>query len=404
MARQKGYFRVVIDLEKNLRYSHSFQSDQNQLVIDFPNAKLASKIGFKSLNRIKDKALESIEYIKGQGYHRQLLLNLGSYKKYHVFKLDNPNRIVVDIFDADKKSRVEKIKPKSIVKKTKIARIEKKQAREVVEKKQKPVKDSINEILAGIEPNVQVETQIKGVPKGLINRSELTIVIDPGHGGKDSGAVGLYRLMEKDIVLDIGLRLKKILEKKYKCKIVMTRSTDVFIPLEERTKIAEEHNASLFISIHVNATKRKRAKGIETYFLSPARSESALETQARENMVAGGKDNETMSDLELIFASMKNTQKVNESSLLAGSIQNSLVGDVKRKYGYAKNLGVKTAMFFVLFGASMPAVLVETSFVTNPQDARRLKTGGFRHIAATSIYKGIDKYLKQATIEYNVKK
>jgi len=149
--------------------------------------------------------------------------------------------------------------------------------------------------------------------------------------------------------------------------------------------------ADLFVSIHVNSNTHRSARGVETYFLSPARSRSAMLTAARENMIKLSDGNESMDDINFIFLDMKNTERINQSSLMARSVQNSVVSGLRKKYG-TKDHGVKSAMFYVLRGARMPSVLVETSFISNRTEEKRLKSGRFLQTLAEGIARGIKRF------------
>lgn len=226
------------------------------------------------------------------------------------------------------------------------------------------------------------------------------IVIDPGHGGKDAGARGKKGLAEKDVVLDIAIKLKKMIQKKLGYKVILTRSKDVFIPLKKRTEIANNKKADLFISIHANASERKDASGIETYYLDFAKSNRALETAARENQVplASIKD-----DVQYILADMAANSKMNESSQLAGTIQNSLISGLRKNYKGVKDLHAKGGPFYVLYGANMPSVLVETSFISNPKEWKRLRSSKYRERLAQHMYSGIKKYLYETRVALKTK-
>lgn len=228
-----------------------------------------------------------------------------------------------------------------------------------------------------------------------------TIVIDPGHGGKDPGAIGRQGLMEKDIVLDISLRLQKKLLKDCDCRVLMTRSKDVFIPLEERTAFANMANADLFISVHANSNLQRRVNGVETYFLSPARSKNESYVAAKENMLTTDTENEDTNDLAFILFDMQNTDKINESSQMASVIQDSLVTTMKTRYAVRDN-GVKKAMFYVLHGARMPSILVETSFISNPKEEKLLANGDYRDIIAKGIAAGVENYSKRNQMAFLV--
>jgi len=181
----------------------------------------------------------------------------------------------------------------------------------------------------------------------------------------------------------------------------LTRETDIFIPLEERTVIANIKKADLFISIHANASRKRNAMGIETYFQGIPKTDEARETAARENM--SGIDDRYSDDdniLEFILADMKNTHKINESSQLAGVIQDSLIKGVSSRYEDVRNLGVKQAMFYVLHKAKMPSILVETSFISNPEEEKRFRDYRYRDQIANSIYNGIKTYVEKTMVAY----
>lgn len=225
-----------------------------------------------------------------------------------------------------------------------------------------------------------------------------TIVIDPGHGGKDPGAIGPSGLMEKDVALDIAKRLKEKLESKMSCKVLLTRNTDRFLELDERTMFANSVNADLFVSVHINASRDRRARGVETYFLSPARSKDELATAARENMMALGSQDEIENDLAYIMSDLASTQKVNDSAILAGSVQNSMTSGLRRVNLPVKDKGVKQAMFYVLWRASMPSALVETGFISNREDERRFRNPAYLDSVAESIAGGLASYGRTYTI------
>ncbi|MFH1994959.1 MAG: N-acetylmuramoyl-L-alanine amidase [Nitrospinota bacterium] len=222
------------------------------------------------------------------------------------------------------------------------------------------------------------------------------VIIDAGHGGKDSGAVGVNRILEKRVVLDIALKLKTLLEKDGGYKVVMTRTRDNFISLQNRTKIANKNGSAIFVSIHANASKNKKLHGIETFFQGLPKSEAAKETAARENMVFIDKKLPSKDNMLLfILSDMKNAYLINESSHLAETIQANLIKGMSKKYSRIKNLGVKQALFFVLNDAQIPSVLVEVSFLTHHEEGKRLADSGYRTDIARSIYEGIDRYTSE---------
>ena len=218
------------------------------------------------------------------------------------------------------------------------------------------------------------------------------IVVDAGHGGKDHGARSALGIKEKDVNIRIAKHVKTILVSRFKYRVVMTRKDDTFIPLKDRSKISNMRNADLFVSIHANAAKRKSAHGIETYFLGTSHNKHALETAARENgeLVKSVKDNQ----VQKILASLITTTKINDSSRLAGRVQENLYKSSKKKYRGLKNLGVKEGPFYVLHGADMPSILVEVGFLTHRKEARMLSQPEYLYRLASSIAEGIHKYLK----------
>ena len=217
------------------------------------------------------------------------------------------------------------------------------------------------------------------------------IVIDPGHGGHDTGTIGPHGLMEKDLCLDVALRLGHEIEEKLPgAEVVYTRKDDTFIPLEQRTAIANEAKADLFISIHANSSHDEAARGIETYYLNFATSEESMEVAARENALS----QESLHDLQDIIKKIARNEKVEESKELASDIQDSLTHRLQLVSQNERNRGVKKAPFVVLIGANMPSVLSEISFISNPSDERLLKKTDQRQRVADGLYRGIASYLE----------
>ncbi len=214
------------------------------------------------------------------------------------------------------------------------------------------------------------------------------IVIDAGHGGHDSGTIGVDGLMEKDVVLDVALRLGKLLHERLGAEIVYTRSDDTFIPLETRTAIANKAQADLFLSIHANSSRDETARGVETYYLNFTSQPDALEVAARENAVS----NQSVSQLSDLVKKITLKDKIEESREFAFDVEQSLYGGLQKGNDGLKNRGIKKAPFVVLIGANMPSILTEISFVTNPKDAAQLRQGDYRERIAESIYKGVARY------------
>lgn len=215
------------------------------------------------------------------------------------------------------------------------------------------------------------------------------IVIDPGHGGHDPGVLG-RGLTEAALVLDVALRLEKLLRKEPGLEVVLTRRTDVYIPLEERTALANRESADLFLSIHANASRNVAAKGIETYYLSFASSPEAEAVAARENSAS----NREMHQLPDIIKAITLNNKLDESRDLANMVQQSLVTSLRKTNKEVRSRGVKKAPFVVLIGAAMPSVLAEISFVSNRQELALLKTSAYKQKIAESLFNAVMRYRK----------
>jgi N-acetylmuramoyl-L-alanine amidase len=221
-----------------------------------------------------------------------------------------------------------------------------------------------------------------------------TIVLDAGHGGKDPGTIGKYGTKEKTIALDIVKKAGKLLIKNTNVKVVYTRDEDVFIPLWQRTKIANEKKGKIFISVHANGNRNRKAFGFETYLLRPGKTQDAIDIAAEENAAIKYEESRNGKYKELtyegqILATMAQSMFMQESESLAGQIQHELNKEIK-----SQNRGVKQAGFYVLVGASMPNVLLEVGFLTNPDEEKKLRTAKYRQKIANAIYKAIVEFKK----------
>lgn len=214
------------------------------------------------------------------------------------------------------------------------------------------------------------------------------VVIDAGHGGHDTGTIGPHGLMEKDLVLDVALRLGKLITKQLGADVVYTRSDDVFIPLEERTKIANDNKADLFISIHANSSPEKSATGVETYYFNLTSDKRGLDLASRENATSVS----SISDLNDLLHEAVLQTKLEESREFAQKVQTSLWTASRRLNSKSKDRGVRQAPFVVLIGATMPSILAEIGFVSNPHDERLLRRNDERQRIAEALFKGISQY------------
>jgi N-acetylmuramoyl-L-alanine amidase len=247
-----------------------------------------------------------------------------------------------------------------------------------------PSTDTAESSLSGIS------NEHKEPLNGLID----VVVLDPGHGGEDSGAVGKSGLLEKEVTLDIAKRVKSLLEKEKGIKVFLTRDADVLVPLEERPEIANQNGADIFVSIHTNASKKISAEGCETFFLSAAKNDEARAIAALENSAIRFEhpesDSEDVDDLNFILMDLVQSEFLMESSDLAGMIQNRLKSELS-----IPSRGVSQAGFRVLNHAYMPAVLVETAFISNKKEESLLKKSSFREKIAQAIYESIKEFKKK---------
>lgn len=356
-----NYTRVVIELEKAVTFEHRTLKEDLEnkkpprLIVDLKNS-VVNKELINNPMEINNNLLQQIRVGQFKEDQARVVLDLRSLGAYNVFTLTNPYRVVIDIFASDKSGSA-KTAPTD--------------TRKIQEKK--------------------IET------KQFFSNIR-SIVIDTGHGDHDPGAIGVDGLKEKDVVLDIGLRLGRMLKEFHPdIEIHYTRESDIFLPLEERTAFANSKKADLFISIHANASKNKSASGIETYFLNFAKEKRAMEVVARENATTL----EGVDEVQSILKDLLLSSKYNESSLFASVIQKNLVSRLSQEYSDIVDLGVKQGPFFVLLGSAMPSILVEVSFITHPIEGKRLATEAYREKIAEGIFNGIREYIERTALVKN---
>ena len=353
------YTRVVVDLEAKVKYSSRLDPKKG-FVINIKNAFIPyNKLIHRSVKKGDVKDIVARQYKDGIV---KVCISLKDKKinSYDIFHLYNPYRIVVDIGEKKRSQKITKNQAK---------KIKKRRVRKGIRKVKK--KDN----------TISLARQL-----GLGVRR---IVIDPGHGGRDPGCIW-GRIKEKDITL----RIAKILAKKLRSmgyEVYLTRTKDIYLPLEKRTAIANLRKADLFISIHVNAHRNRRIRGVETYFLNMATDERAILVAARENATS----EKNISDLQSIISELMLNTKIHESSKLAYDVQEGIINTLKKRYRYIQNLGVKQGPFYVLVGARMPAVLIEVGYITNWLERKRLLSKRYKQMLATGIAKGIQKYIEE---------
>jgi len=359
------YTRISLELDQDVTWeSHKLGKNSpdspGRVYIDINHARLGKTV--KDIT-IGDGLLRGARVGQFKPDVVRVVLDTENIKDYKVFPLSDPARLIIDV-------RGERP--------VEISRVE-------------TVISSSREPLAELRPDERQAAPDKKAhtQKKLVISKIRRIVLDPGHGGHDPGAVGPSGLQEKDVVLDIGLRLRELLKDELGLDVVMTRSTDVFIPLEERTAIANKVNADLFLSVHANAAINRHANGIETYYLNLAKTEKAAQLAAKEN----GTSLEKVSVLQAILFDLMANYKLNDSAHLADEVQKSLHKKARGYYSEVKNLGVKQGPFYVLVGATMPSILVETAFLSNAQEEARLKDPAYRELTAAGIVDGVRAYI-----------
>jgi N-acetylmuramoyl-L-alanine amidase len=337
------------------------------------------------LNAAVEVTVENVRHRSSQG-HTRVVIDLSGSAQYEYKRLNSPDRIYLDF----KTSRVgEKVNKElhfsgGLLKRVRTAQYKQDIVRVVLDM---GAVDKY-EIFELDKPYRIVIDMFGNRPKFNTRR----VVIDAGHGGKDPGALGPRRIKEKDVVLDIAKRVKRLLEKEKGYEVIMTRSSDKYLDLEKRTVLANSKRADLFVSIHVNAHRRRSVRGFETYLLNWTDDAEAMRVAARENKISFKRMKQSRSEVGLILASLQLQNKRDESLKLAHYVQDSMISSLEGRYKSVIDLGVKQALFYVLVGAEMPSVLVEASFITNYSEARRLSSPRYRQYVANGISTGIKTY------------
>ena len=360
------YTRVVIDtagpvsFKKGYLPANKAKHLPERVYLDLKPARIGKNL--KGNISIQDGLLKGVRVAQFNRSTVRVVLDLRKTHKTKIFYLEDPFRVVVDAFGENYFQR-----PSCLPQSSKIPK--------------------------------KAKGQIKGNGLSLAQQLGLCvkrIVIDAGHGGKDPGAIGPTGLREKDVVLKISKKVASRLKKDLGCQVILTRKKDRFLPLTQRTAIANAKKADLFVSIHANAAPNRRARGVETYFLNFALDKEAMRVAARENATS----TKRMGDLKNILNDIMKNTKVDESSRLAGYVQREVVKNLRKKYSNVKSKGVKQAPFFVLIGARMPSVLVEVSFISNRKEEERLKSNRYLDRVAEGIVNGIKSYISGTKLAY----
>ena len=375
-----GYTRIVIDLSQTTAYTSTLltadpaSKTPPRLYLDFLETLPIG--GLPESSVVNDGLLRQIRTGRPAPGRTRVVLDLLSFDNYKIFTLPDPFRIVIDIAGVAGEIPAT---PVPVVAAVPTATLP-------VANPLPPAADPIATLVAAAPPEAEI---ILPAPPPAPLLPSRRIVIDAGHGGKDPGAIGPSGLQEKDIVLSMALLLADEVKSKLGWEVVLTRNDDTFIPLEERTAIANKVGADLFVSLHVNASPNAAARGIETYYLNFSKNEKAAAVAAREN----GTTLRAVSDLEQILFDLMAHSKIQESSRLASDIQHALITGITREFGEVKNLGVKQGPFYVLLGANMPSVLVEAAFLSNPGEETRLATRQYQKETTRAIIDGLRAYV-----------
>ncbi|MBS3819975.1 N-acetylmuramoyl-L-alanine amidase [bacterium] len=338
-----NFTRIVVDVGKLREYSPHQLPSPDRVYVDIYQAKLNPLLHGKKYI-LNNKYIHEIRIAqKSPSTVRTVVrLDLQKVKSYEVFHLTDPFRIVIDIYP----------------------------------------QESVSSPPQPAEEGYSMARQL-----GLgIER----VVIDPGHGGKDPGCIGRRGVQEKEVVLDVCRRLKELLASQQGLDAVLTRESDIFIPLENRTVIANQKKADLFISVHANAFPNRNRCGVQSFYLNFSQDPAVIKTAARENATSTKNIGEMMG----IIKKIAQNSKIVESKDLAEKIQNNLVQCLSQKYNTVKDLGVKGGPYWVLIGGQMPSILVEISHLSNPMEEERLNTKAYRQQIAQGIFQGILKYIK----------
>ncbi len=367
-----NYTRFVVDLDGLSPYqakalpANGAAGKPPRVYVDLQNTTLPKTMPKETA--VGDGAVSRVRMGQFDPDTVRVVLDLSFDADYRVFPLLAPARMVIDIYKAETPSRSHSPTKNDLV-------------AQIINRNRK-------EVLREARASRTTPKSTTGASAGELLTGKLRIVIDAGHGGKDPGAVGVGRLKEKDLTLAIARKLAVKLKNRLDCEVKLTRSTDTYLSLSRRTAMANAFGADIFISIHANASRSKSARGIETYYLDRSSDRSARRVAALENKTSEAGVRET----EQILADVLLNMKLPESKRLADNVQKALTKHVAKKHGAVRDLGVKRAPFYVLTGAIMPSVLVETGFITNKAEAKRLKSNAYQDTVADSICAGIVEY------------
>ncbi len=440
----EDFTRLVVMTDSETQYSEGTLDSPSRVFLDLQNSRLSSQLAGKAFST--DGYLIRIRFGQVKEHVARIVLDVGEIKKYHIFSLYDPFRIVIDIQNPWRENQQaalngsksewkikrgeplpDELMPPTFKKGLGPAERKRSEEIQVAEKSPntKPKQPALDVSLeprksrsdldlndqkeklkeSRLKPSIRSDKGFESAsssrtasPKSDGTRSLIRtlglkigrIVIDPGHGGHDTGTIGPAGLQEKDLVLDISLKLKILIEEKLGGEVVLTRADDTFVPLEERTAIANQSQADLFISIHANSSRNRKVSGVETFFLNFATSPDVEEIAAREN----ASSQKTVFELQDLVQKIALKEKVDESREFAHTVQKSVATHLQKTRLQTRDRGVKQAPFIVLIGANMPSILSEVSFVSNPADEKLLKSSNYRQKVAEALCRGIEDYIE----------
>jgi N-acetylmuramoyl-L-alanine amidase len=374
-----NFTRIVIDVGRLREYVPAELRGPDRIVVDILEAKLNPILQSQDV-RVPAAYISSIRIAqKTSGTVRLAAdVDFGRIESYRVYHLFDPFRVVVDIYPKPAPSG----QPAAAVPGGAEGGAAKPQ-----DKAASPPAEAGGKPVAALQP-AQPAAGGYSLARQL-GLGARTIVLDPGHGGQDPGCIGKGGLREKDLALDIALRVRRLLEQKGGLTIVLTRETDIFIELTDRPTIAQQKAADLFVSIHLNANPSRKKTGVQSFFLNVNPDSDVMEVAARENATS----TKTLGAMGEIYKKLVLNDKIIESRELAGRVQAALVKALGSSFSGVKSLGVKGGPFWVLIGTTMPSILVEATHLSNPADESRLKTDAYRQAVAQGIFDGIMDYI-----------
>ncbi len=354
------YTRIVIESPQEVIFSTGSLSEPERIFIDI-NRELKD---IQKEFTLKDSIVKKIRTGFPQKGFTRIVIDLNGKADYMVFSLYEPFRIVIDVISKRSEHTVSKGQIDTNLQ----------QSQKIANSRKQTINQEVQDpALQNVSPSLSKKPRV---------------VIDPGHGGHDPGAIGKNGLREKDVNLDIALRVKELLKDEF--EIFMTREKDVFISLDERTAFANSKKADIFVSIHTNSNRKKNINGIETYFLSWTDDEEALKVAARENGISLKAMKDFSNFIDLIKMDLEAQAKREESMKLAATIHSELKENIQRPSN-----GIKKGPFYVLYTAKMPCVLLEVSYISNPDEERLLSSPAYREKLARAIAKGIKRYFER---------